>query len=360
MSDVEIIGLSKDFGNFVAVESVSTVFREGTVTVLLGPSGCGKTTLMRMIVGLEKPTAGQVLIGGKDVTRVATSKRRIGMVFQYPVVYRGTSVARNLELPLIADKVSKAERKKRIDEVAEILGITDLLGTNVDKLDNAGRQKIAVAREVARKPEVLLFDEPITNVDLTSKLELKRALKSVFQELRQTIIYVTHDQTEAMSLADNIALMNEGKIVQLASPNVLYNEPADVFAGWFLGNPGMNFLRESFVIEHGLLRSPFLPAPLRVNGETSGAEVLGIRPEYIGASPEPIPNSIEVAVMSKSISIGGQALLELELGGQQFKAVIDHGSGKKMRDRAWIKMPPSRLFLFDSGGQAIASSLSDE
>ena len=222
MSDVEIIGLSKDFGSFVAVESVSTIFREGTVTVLLGPSGCGKTTLMRMIVGLEKPSAGQVLIGGEDVTRVATSKRRIGMVFQYPVVYRGTSVARNLELPLIADKVSKVERKKRIDEVAEILGITDLLQVNVDKLDNAGRQKVAVAREVARKPEVLLFDEPITNVDLTSKLELKRALKSVFQELRQTIIYVTHDQTEAMSLADDIALMNDGKIVQLAPPHVLY------------------------------------------------------------------------------------------------------------------------------------------
>jgi len=358
VSDVEIIGLSKDFGSLVAVESVSTVFREGTVTVLLGPSGCGKTTLMRMIVGLEKPTAGQVLIGGKDVTQVATSKRRIGMVFQYPVVYRGTSVARNLELPLIADKVSRVERKKRIDEVAEILGITDLLGTNVDRLDNAGRQKIAVAREVARKPEVLLFDEPITNVDLTSKLELKRALKSVFQELRQTIIYVTHDQTEAMSLADDIALMNDGKIVQLAPPNVLYNEPADVFAGWFLGNPGMNFLRDSFVIEQGVLTSPFLSAPVRVIGDASRAVVIGIRPEHIGASAEPTPNSVEVAVTSRSISIGGQALLELELGGHEFKAVVDHGSGKKMTDRAWVTLPPLKIFLFDSEGRAIASTLS--
>jgi ABC-type sugar transport system ATPase subunit len=358
MSDVEIIDLSKDFGNFTAVESANTVFKEGTVTVLLGPSGCGKTTLMRMIVGLEKPTAGQVLIGGQDVTKLATSKRRIGMVFQYPVIYRGTSVARNLELPLIADKISKAERKKRIDEVAEIVGITDLLATNVDKLDNAGRQKIAVAREVARKPEVLLFDEPITNVDLTSKLELKRALKNVFQELRQTIIYVTHDQTEAMSLADKIALMNEGRIVQLAPPSVLYNQPADVFAGWFLGNPGMNFLKNSISISQGILSSPFLASPLSIDGDSTGAEVLGIRPEFIGASVEQRPDTIEASVTSKSITIGGQALLELELEGQSFKAVIDHGSGKKMKDRAWISLPPSKLFLFDSSGRAIPVILS--
>ena len=161
-----------------------------------------------------------------------------------------------------------------------------------------------------------------------------------------------------MSLADNIALMNDGKIVQLAPPNVLYNEPADVFAGWFLGNPGMNFLRESFVIEQGVLTSPFLSAPLRVAGDASAAVVLGIRPEHIGASAEPNSSAVEVAVRSRSISIGGQALLELELGGHEFKAVVDHGSGKKMTDRAWISMPPSRIFLFDSEGRTIVSTLS--
>ncbi|MEC7102613.1 MAG: ABC transporter ATP-binding protein, partial [Actinomycetota bacterium] len=185
MADVRIDGISKYFGDFGAVKEVSTVFEEGTVTVLLGPSGCGKTTLMRMIVGLETPTTGSVMIGDTDVTRVPTNKRQIGMVFQYPVIYRGTTVSRNLELPLIAAKMDSAARKKRINEMAEIIGLTDVLETNVDRLDNAGRQKVAVAREVARQPEVLLFDEPITNVDLTSKLELKRSLKQLFTELRQ-------------------------------------------------------------------------------------------------------------------------------------------------------------------------------
>ncbi len=140
------------------------------------------------------------------------------MVFQYPVIYRGTSVQRNIELPLIAAKIDPAERKRRVDSVAEIVGITHLLSHSVDRLDNAGRQRVAVAREVARQPEVLLFDEPITNVDLTSKLELKRSLKNLFMSLQQTIIYVTHDQTEAMSLADSVALMNNGRIVQMGSP----------------------------------------------------------------------------------------------------------------------------------------------
>ena len=156
MADVRIDGISKYFGDFGAVKEVSTVFEEGTVTVLLGPSGCGKTTLMRMIVGLETPTTGSVMIGDTDVTRVPTNKRHIGMVFQYPVIYRGTTVSRNLELPLIAAKMDSAARKKRINEMAEIIGLTDVLETNVDRLDNAGRQKVAVAREVARQPEPAL------------------------------------------------------------------------------------------------------------------------------------------------------------------------------------------------------------
>jgi len=357
VADVRIDSVSKYFGDFAAVREVSTTFAEGTVTVLLGPSGCGKTTLMRMIVGLEKPTTGRVFFGDEDVTNVPTKKRKIGMVFQYPVIYRGTSVARNLELPLVAAKMDSAARKKRIDEIAEIMGITSLMNTNVDRLDNAGRQKVAVAREVARQPEVLLFDEPITNVDLTSKLELKRALKQLFTELKQTIIYVTHDQTEAMSLADNIALMNNGRIVQFASPRVIYDNPDDVFAGWFLGSPGMNFLQNCFVVEGTRLTSPILADDLTVGVDAQHAVTLAIRPEKVQASLTEQSGFVPANVVSKAITIGGRVLMELSIQDVQFKAVVEHQVGKNAASTVWVKFPRESVHLFDAKDRVLDAGL---
>lgn len=357
MADVRIDSVSKYFGDFAAVRDVSTTFAEGTVTVLLGPSGCGKTTLMRMIVGLEKPTSGRILFGDEDVTKVPTKKRKIGMVFQYPVIYRGTSVARNLELPLVAAKMDGAARKKRIGDIAEIMGITALLDTNVDRLDNAGRQKVAVAREVARQPEVLLFDEPITNVDLTSKLELKRALKQLFTELKQTIIYVTHDQTEAMSLADNIALMNNGRIVQFAPPRVIYDNPNDVFAGWFLGSPGMNFLQNCFVVEGTRLISPVLAEDLTVNADAQHAVTLAIRPEKVQASLTEQAGYVRATVSSKAMTIGGRVLMELAVQDVQFKAVVDHEVGKQAASTIWVRFPRESVHLFDAKDRFLDAGL---
>jgi ABC-type sugar transport system ATPase subunit len=175
------------------------------------------------------------------VTDLPPARRNIGMVFQYPVVYRGISVYRNIELPLLENKLPEAERRKRIKEVAEILGLQDSLHKDVSEADTGTRQKVAVARAVARQPRIILFDEPITNVDVSAKVQLKRALKNLTKQFRQTIIYVTHDQTEAMTLADEIALMKEGEIVQRAAPRELYNHPSDVFGGWFSAT-GMNFI----------------------------------------------------------------------------------------------------------------------
>jgi ABC-type sugar transport system ATPase subunit len=357
VADVRVESVAKYFGSFAAVENVSTTFHEGTVTVLLGPSGCGKTTLMRMIIGLERPSTGRVFIGDRDVTKVATSDRRIGMVFQYPVIYRGTSVERNIELPLIAEKIDAAERKRRVDSVAEIVGITHLLKHNVDRLDNAGRQKVAVAREVARQPEVLLFDEPITNVDLTSKLELKRSLKKLFMSLKQTIIYVTHDQTEAMSLADNVALMNKGRIVQLGSPRQIYSQPDDVFAGWFLGNPGMNFLTGCFIVEHGQLTSPLLAAPIPVNEQAAHARVLGIRPERVQTSLAPTEAGVPAEVLTRAITIGGRILLELKVQDTVFKAVVDDNMAAAPGQEMWVTFPPSEMRLFGENDRVIDAGM---
>jgi ABC-type sugar transport system ATPase subunit len=353
VADVRVENVSKYFGDFAAVRDINVTFEEGTVTVLLGPSGCGKTTLMRMIVGLETPTTGTIEIGGTNVTKVPTKKRNIGMVFQYPVIYRGTTVARNLELPLIAAKMKAQDRKKRIDDIAEIVGLEQLLDTNVDRLDNAGRQKVAVAREVARQPAVLLFDEPITNVDLTSKLELKRSLKQLFNEFQQTIIYVTHDQTEAMSLADNIALMNEGRIVQLDSPRAIYNNPDDVFAGWFLGSPGMNFLQSGFVVEGSRLTSPLFANDLNVNAAAQHATTLGIRPEQIQASLTEQPGFVRANITSKAITIGGRFLLGLTVQDIALKAVVDHDAGKDAAESIWIRLPAGSLHMFDRNDRKV-------
>jgi ABC-type sugar transport system ATPase subunit len=266
MSEIRAEQLTKTFGSLHAVDDVSFTFPSGQVTCLLGPSGCGKTTLMRIIAGLETQTSGAVYFGDRDVSRLSPSKRNIGMVFQYPVVYRGISVYRNIELPLQSMKLSKAERTRRVEDAIQLLGLTASANLDVSKLDNGTRQKVSVAREVARQPQFILFDEPITNVDAASKLQLKRSLKELTRSLSQTIVYVTHDQTEAMTLADQIALMEEGRIVQCAPPRELYNHPYDRFGGWFLGNPGMAFFAATLCHTLGRWKPPgagvsSLPAP---------------------------------------------------------------------------------------------------
>jgi len=282
MYDIRLENVTKKFGDFTAVDNITFTIPKSSVTVLLGPSGCGKTTLMRMIAGLETPTSGKVFFGEHEVTNVPTRRRNIGMVFQYPVIYRGTSVRKNLELPLLSEKLSKAELDKRIEEVAEILDLTSVLKRQVEELDNGTRQKIAVGREVARQPRIILFDEPITNIDLTSKLELKRSMKELFGRLQQTIVYVTHDQTEAMTLADQIALMQDGVITQSDSPKEIYEKPNSQFAGWFLGNPGMNFVPPEFIkVSGSKITSPLFTQTIDLGSKASSVDTFGVRAEGI-------------------------------------------------------------------------------
>jgi ABC-type sugar transport system ATPase subunit len=354
MAEIRVDQLTKAFKEIVAVDDVSFTFPDAKVTCLLGPSGCGKTTLMRMIAGLEQPTGGEIYFGDQRVTRLKPSKRNIGMVFQYPVVYRGISVYRNIELPLLTEKLDKAERERRIQTVVDILGLQDSLDKDITQLDNGTRQKVAVARAVARQPQIILFDEPITNVDAQAKLQLKRAFKELTRQLRQTIVYVTHDQTEAMTLADQIALMKDGKIVQCDEPRTLYNHPADVFAGWFLGNPGMNFF-DAKIERQGngaVLVSPLFAAPVPVKGDATTADVtVGIRPEQLRLSQQPTPGAVEARVARSSITIGHQYLVSLEREGEQFKAKVPSATGATLRDAAWVELPLDRIVIFNPDGR---------
>lgn len=366
MAEIRVEQLTKSFGALRAVDDVTFTFPDGQVTCLLGPSGCGKTTLMRIIAGLEKQTAGRVIFGDQDVSRLSPTKRDIGMVFQYPVVYRGISVYRNIELPLESTRLSKVERARRVEEALDLMGLRSSAQLDVSKLDNGTRQKVSVARQVARQPRFILFDEPITNVDATSKLQLKRSLKELTRSLRQTIIYVTHDQTEAMTLADQIALMEDGKIVQCAPPRELYNHPADRFGGWFLGNPGMVFFDVALADAGGerVLESPLFPVPLAVSGvpPADRTVTVGIRPEHIRVAASPLASGVPARLLRKTIQIGGQYLLALAVDGLSdvgFKAKVAPSAGERLPEagQVYIALPLDAVSLFDSGGNRIQAAL---
>ncbi|CAB5239941.1 unannotated protein [freshwater metagenome] len=354
MYDINLKNVTKGFGNLQAVNDITFTIPKSSVTVLLGPSGCGKTTLMRMIAGLETPTSGSIFFDDIDVTRVPTKRRNLGMVFQYPVIYRGTSVKRNLELPLLSEKLSAGEISKRVNDVADLLGISGDLNKMVEELDNGTRQKIAVGRAIARQPQIILFDEPITNIDITAKLELKRSLKEVFSRLSQTIVYVTHDQTEAMTLADQIALMQDGVITQCAPPKEIYEKPKSQFAGWFLGNPGINFIEKEHISVAGSgINSSLFSQTIDAGSHASQVKVLGVRAEAIEVKTTQSPEARSARVVRKSLGIGGQYLLDLEYGSLKVKARVAHQLGREIGDQVWTTITSSDVIMFNEAGVAI-------
>ncbi|NDJ62290.1 MAG: ABC transporter ATP-binding protein [Chloroflexi bacterium] len=362
MAEIRLDKLRKDFGTVVAVNDITLTFPEGTVTCLLGPSGCGKTTLMRMIGGLDTPTSGDIYFDSDRVTDLTPSERNIGMVFQYPVVYRGMSAYRNIELPLLEDKsISRTERKARVESVIDTLDLGRSANTDVSKLDNGTRQKVAVARAVARQPRIILFDEPITNVDIASKVQLKRVLKRLVKQHNQTIIYVTHDQTEAMTLADEIALMRDGVIVQRGAPREVYDQPNDRFGGWFLGNPGMNFIEYRVRRDDGnaLLTEPLFNKPTRVDGLNGHTEVvLGIRPEHVHVYPTPTQDTVEAKVVRSALVVGGQHLLTLQIGDLTLKAKVQPEDGYDKATTVYVACPIDYVFVFErESGQRLAASV---
>jgi ABC-type sugar transport system ATPase subunit len=353
MADVRVEGLRREFGSLVAVKDVSFVFPEEAVTCLLGPSGCGKTTLLRMIAGLERPSAGAIRFGDRDVTALAARQRDVAMVFQYPVMYRTLNVTENIELPLANDRtVTPAERRRRVEEAIDILELGDVRRLHIDRIDLGARQKVAMGRAIARRAAVTLFDEPTTNVEAHAKLALIRAFKQLRKHVRQTIVYVTHDQTEAMTLADQIALMRDGEIEQCAPPPELYDRPDSEFGGWFLGNPGMNFLTvrpvgAGFVVDG---------VPFTLAAPQTGLEDVrfGIRPEYIRIDSSRVPDSVPARVLRRAVAIGGQHLVTLDVGGSRIKAKVPPAAGPsptapEVGANVFIVCPIEHAILFRRG-----------
>ena len=348
MADIVLDAVTRRFGQTVAVDQVTATFREGSVTCLLGPSGCGKTTLMRMIAGLETPTSGRILFGGRDVTGLDASRRNVAMVFQYPVMYRTLSVEDNILLAMGRDRtLSDAERRTRLDEVLVVLGLEADRRHGIDRLDAGTRQRVAVGRAIARRCDVILFDEPTTNVDVHAKIQLIRAFNVFRSRLRQTIVYVTHDQTEAMTLADQIALMQSGVISQTSDPRTLYEHPESEFAGWFLGNPGMNFLAPADE-EGGWVRFDGLARKVaRPPGSVDRLRA-GIRPERVRVGP-PGQHALPAKILRRSITIGGQYLLLVGCGTARLRVRASRRLGREITDTVSLDCPLEHVTFFQDG-----------
>ena len=247
-----------------------------------------------------------------------------------------------------------------MESVIETLDLKHAVGKDISTLDNGTRQKVAVAREVARQPRIILFDEPITNVDVDSKVQLKQALKKLVKRHKQTIIYVTHDQTEAMTLGDQIVLMRNGEIVQSGTPGEIYNHPNDRFGGWFLGNPGMNFVEHQVHRDGGAtyLASPLFQQPVQITELNGHQQVLvGIRPERVRLHQDGLPCTVEGEIIRRSIVVGGQHLLTIKVGGQTIKAKVPPDQLFEEHQRVWVECPLEHITLFAPEGYRFDSTL---
>lgn len=283
MAEIIINQLHKSFADFVAVRNSSLKLEDGKFVVLLGPSGCGKTTTLRMIAGLEYPTSGQITLDGKDVTYLRPRERDIAMVFQLFALYPHMGVRENLAFPLKNEGLPKAEIDRRIKEVASILRIEHLMNSRLSSLAGGDRQRLALGRAIVRQPKAFLMDEPLGTLDAEFRELMCIELRKLHERLKTTTVFVTHDQNEAMALADHIVVMNQGDILQADSPEGVYNFPSCVFVAQFIGRPPMNLLPLSQGVESGVrevkLGQYSVAVPLTV-GEAKNA-LLGIRPEHV-------------------------------------------------------------------------------
>lgn len=277
-----------------ALRSLNHVWDDGAAYALLGPSGCGKSTLLNIISGLVKPSQGKILFNEVDVTNADTSERNIAQVFQFPVVYDTMTVRENLAFPLRNRKLQNNYIEKRVNDIASLIGIADLLNTKARGLTADTQQKISLARGIVREDvNAILFDEPLTVIDPHMKWELRTQLKSIHQQLANTMIYVTHDQTEALTFADKVVVMSQGEVVQIGTPKELFERPAHTFVGYFIGSPGMNMLPAN-VISNTAVVGEYKMTLNKTYSNLKGDIVLGIRPEHIKISDDSSGLPVEI------------------------------------------------------------------
>jgi multiple sugar transport system ATP-binding protein len=359
MADIRFEAVRKSFGKFAAVDGVDLEVKDGEFMVLLGPSGCGKTTLLRCLAGLERVDEGRVFIGDRDATDLAPRRRRIAMVFQSYAVFPHMKVFDNIAFGLRMQREPKTAIADRVRSSAELLHIEELLDRYSSQLSGGQRQRVAVARAIATKADVLLMDEPLSNLDALLRLEMRAELKTLLQSLDATTIYVTHDQIEALSMGDRIAVMNKGSIVQLGNPLEVYDNPADTFVGGFIGTPPMNFL-EAQVSRNGSTATVGVSGgsfefPGDVTALAGRNLLLGIRAEAIGVETAAGEGLVHAKVIVLE-PLGSHNLLTVRCGEDTLKVSVNANLFPLADSDVWLRLEPARIRWMDRDtGTAIHS-----
>ena len=365
MANVKISTLHKNFGPVRAVRGVDLDIPDGEFTVLVGPSGCGKSTLLRTIAGLEDADSGDIEIGGVLVNQMRPRDRDVAMVFQDYALYPHMTAYGNISLSLRARRMPKSEIDERVKRAAEMLGIVSLLERFPRQLSGGQRQRVAIGRAIVRNPRVFLFDEPLSNLDAQLRDEMRGEFKSLHQEIATTMIYVTHDQVEAMTLADRIVLLRDGMIEQQGAPLDLFEQPATQFVGGFLGSPRMNFLRGKLALgaEGAAVRfgegGPNVPLPAgRARTAANGADVvLGLRPEHVGraaAGSAPDGYARVEATIELVQPTGSRSYATFRLAGQPVMAELQAHDVSRAGEQIRVDLNLRRAALFDfASGKAL-------
>ena len=344
MASVEIRDVRKSYGTAQVLHGVSVDIRDGEFVILVGPSGCGKSTLLRMLAGLESITGGEIRIGPRVVNDVPPKERDIAMVFQNYALYPHMTVAENMAFSMRLRRAKKSEIEVRVNRAAEILGLTKLLARYPKELSGGQRQRVAMGRAIVRDPKVFLFDEPLSNLDAKLRVAMRAEIKELHQRLRTTTVYVTHDQIEAMTMADKIVVMRDGIVEQVGAPLDLYDRPDNLFVAGFIGSPAMNLIEGrieggGFVSQGGLR----LPLPAGWSGSADRPVTYGLRPEHIALDEAGVP--VEVGVVEPT---GSETLIVVKGGKTEldclFRSRILPAPGETLR----IRPDTAHVHLFDT------------
>lgn len=352
MAEISLSQVDKRYGNIEVLRDINLTIRDGEFVVLVGPSGCGKSTLLRTIAGLELATEGDIRIGNRLMNDVAPKDRDISMVFQSYALYPHLTVARNMGFSLEMQKRPKAEIEQKVKRAAEILSLSHLLNRRPKELSGGQRQRVAMGRAIVRQPQVFLFDEPLSNLDAQLRGQVRVEIKKLHQQMNSTIVYVTHDQVEAMTLADRIVVLNHGVIQQVGTPLELYDTPANKFVASFIGSPAMNFLPGE-ITPNGVrvADNVFLPINPAWGHQEEGKQVIyGIRPENITLAALDAQ-----AILPLKVSLveptGLSELIHGSLYGHNVMLFTTNRSGVQIGDTVKVELDSNRALLFDAANQ---------
>ncbi|OED37845.1 ABC transporter ATP-binding protein [Chromatiales bacterium (ex Bugula neritina AB1)] len=355
MATLELQGISKSFGVTEVLHNINLAISDKEFVVFVGPSGCGKSTLLRIIAGLEEATTGSVVIDGADVSLAHPVDRGISMVFQSYALYPHLTVFENIAFPLRVQKITGPQLNERVENAAQILQLTDKLKLKPGQLSGGQRQRVAIGRSIVRNPKIFLFDEPLSNLDAALRGDMRVELSQLHKQLDATMIYVTHDQVEAMTMADRIVVLNEGRIEQFGAPMELYHHPATKFVANFIGQPNMNFIPATVTATDGMLEVEFggdnrLRLPVDAAGASPGDRVeLGIRPENVALADTGL--TVSVKVLER---LGGVSIMYGETEkGNRFCASLSGDALIKEGQNIVLSVDPQDCHIFTAGGQVM-------